>query len=215
MRQKAGASIRIFNETEGEWSAQLQSLGKKEWGVLPQTLLRPPAPSSPLCLWVAPIKRQEILIEKVTELGVGEIFPVLTDHTVVRHVNEEKWASWATEAAEQSERLSVPVIHKAQPLTRLLSNWSLHKPVLWAAERRPTPQEGLFPSALPPLAFQHPTVLVGPEGGFSEAEKKLLSSLDFIYPWSLGEGILRAETAALVAVAFLAARLQERVISHP
>jgi 16S rRNA (uracil1498-N3)-methyltransferase len=151
----------------------------------------------------APIKRQEFLIEKVTELGVGHITPVLTDHTIIRQVNKERWHAWAVEASEQSEQLSVPLIHSPLPLFTLLGEWPADRPLLWCQERHPQACETISLLRGEGVDLSHPALLVGPEGGFSPQEKEFLSTRSFVHPFSLGTSVLRSETAAIVAVAAL------------
>lgn len=203
LRKKTGDSIKIFNGTQGEWTADLHQSGKKTMEVIPLSLSRPqPSPSS-LTLVVAPIKRQDFVVEKATELGVGDIMPVLTERTVVRQIKPEKWQAWAIEAAEQSERLSIPLIHPLTSLEKILQNWPSSRKLLWCRER-----SSENPSPLTVLSnlgqdLKTAGILIGPEGGFSEKEQLLLSQCNFILPFSLGGFILRAETAAITALALV------------
>ena len=151
---------------------------------------------------VAALKRDamEWLVEKATELGVAAIHPVLTRRSVADRVNQARLAAIARGAAEQCERLSLPVIHPAAPLQTALAAWG-GAPIFMAAERagaRALP-EALAGQRLP-LGL-----LIGPEGGFHPAELDAAARYPFVTPIGLGPRILRAETAAVAGLAVLAA----------
>jgi 16S rRNA (uracil1498-N3)-methyltransferase len=151
---------------------------------------------------VAALKRDamEWLVEKATELGVAAILPVLTRRSVADRVNQARLAAIARSAAEQCERLSLPVIHAAMPLHAALAAWD-GVPLFIAAERAGAPA---LPQALSgqrlPLGL-----LIGPEGGFDRAELDAAQSYPFVKPIGLGPRILRAETAAVAGLSVLAA----------
>jgi 16S rRNA (uracil1498-N3)-methyltransferase len=142
----------------------------------------------------------EWLVEKATELGVAAIHPVLTRRSVADRVNQARLAAIARGAAEQCERLSLPVIHAAMPLHAVLGSWD-GTPIFMAAERSGADP---LPNALAgqrlPLGL-----LIGPEGGFDRAELDAARSYPFVKTIGLGPRILRAETAAVTGLAILAA----------
>lgn len=198
LRRDEGAMIRIFNGRDGEYAARLSAISKKSAICVPESLIRPQEEESPLHLFFCPIKknRMEILIEKAVELGVSDIHPVLSARTETRKLNTERLNAQITEAAEQCERLSLPVLHPVKTLHEALRQAQRPKPLLWCRER----------GAAKPLAdFEPPPAwafLIGPEGGFTEDETALLESAEDVAAVSLGPRILRSETAALGALAF-------------
>ncbi len=141
-----------------------------------------------------PIRRNRLewLVEKAVELGVAHLVPILTQRTVVRPEGSERLAAIATEAAEQCERLTVPVIDPPVPFAAWLVARDPARPLLFADERG----AGL---ALSRALRAHPDaeMLVGPEGGFTGAEREMLIAAPSVVAVSLGTRILRAETAAL------------------
>jgi 16S rRNA (uracil1498-N3)-methyltransferase len=199
MRQATGAALRVFNGRDGEWQARIGQLRKDRGGLVVERLLRPQAAEPDLWLVFAALKRDamDLVAQKATELGAAALLPVFTERTNAGRVNAERLAAIATEAAEQSERLSVPVVEPARKLAELLAGWPAGRRLLVAAERRqaaPIRPAG-FPAAL----------LVGPEGGFTDRELDVLVSQPFVEPVTLGPRILRAETAAIVGLALLQA----------
>ncbi len=198
LRAQPGMAVRLFNATSGEWEAQITAVTKKAVTLLIMELARAPLPEPERCLLFAPIKRSNLewLIEKATELGVSRFVPVLTERTQVREVNHERLSAIAMEAAEQCERLSVPQIDALLPLPNLLAHWPAERTIHAALER----------SDAPTLASTNSvsTILIGPEGGFTDGEQAMLQQQSFIQPVTLGPRILRAETAGLAALAYLA-----------
>jgi 16S rRNA (uracil1498-N3)-methyltransferase len=160
-------------------------------------MLRDQAAEPDLWLVFALLKRDatDLVVQKATELGVAALWPVLTARTGAQRVNLDRLHAIATEAAEQSERLNVPVIHEQRPLAALLQSWPAGRRLFVAAERQ----------AVPPLvATAEPTaLLVGPEGGFSPVELDALRQHPLVTMASLGPRILRAETAAIAGLARL------------
>jgi len=196
MRLTAGAPVALFNGRDGEWLATLEANRR---AVLLKVMerLRAQQPMPERWLLFAPIKRTRIdlVAEKASELGATVLQPVLTERTVVDRVNLDRLTAHAVEAAEQCGRLSVPEIRPLLTLDRLFDGWS--GPPVWLAR----------PGALPALAAPAAgAVLIGPEGGFSPAEERWLGALPFVTPVGLGPLVLRAETAAIVALALLQAR---------
>jgi 16S rRNA (uracil1498-N3)-methyltransferase len=203
LRLKRGARIAVFNGEDGEWDARLDALGKGWASLVVERLRRAPAPEPDLWLVFAPIKRARLdfLVEKAVELGVARLQPAMTRHTAVSRVNHERLAATAREAAEQCERLSVPAVMAARPLFDIMAEWPAERRLLVCAERGAAPP---LAEVLQAAAAQPATpwaVLVGPEGGFARSELDGLSKLPFVTPVGLGPRILRADTAALFALA--------------
>jgi 16S rRNA (uracil1498-N3)-methyltransferase len=204
LRLQGGAHLLLFNGRDGEWLARIDGLGKG-WASL--ELLeqrRGQTPSPDLWLVFAPLKRARIdyLAEKATELGCSLLQPVITQYTVVDRVNVNRLAANAREAAEQSARLDLPEVREPLRLDRLLGDWPRERRLVMAdesGEGRPL-VELLADDDSGPWAL-----LVGPEGGFSPAERRLLADQSFVMRASLGPRILRAETAAVAGLTVLQA----------
>ncbi len=199
MRLRAGDAVAIFNGRDGEWLADIAVVEKKHVTLEAKARLKEQAASPDLWLCFAPIKNKtELVVEKAVELGVSQIIAVFTHHTVVRSVNLEKLQAHATEAAEQCERLDVPSIETAKDLAHMLGAWPKDRTLLFADESGGgAPLKTLLPS----LAPGKYAVLVGPEGGFSAEERHMLKVLPMVKGFSLGPRILRADTAAVAALA--------------
>lgn len=200
MRAKAGDALLLFNGRDGEWRAMVGELGKAGGTATAVEETRPQLASPDLWLLFAPIKsgRIEFLVEKATELGVSLLAPVLTERTVVRRVNVERLQAHAIEAAEQSGRLDVPELRPAQALESALADWPAGRPLFVCDESgRGVP----IGRALPDRRKRPGAVLIGPEGGFAPGELDALAKLAFVSRVGLGPRILRAETAALAALA--------------
>jgi 16S rRNA (uracil1498-N3)-methyltransferase len=160
----------------------------------------------------APLKkaRTDFIVEKATEIGASEIRPVLTDRTDADTVRTDRLQRIAVEAAEQTERLDVPPVRDAMKLEQALSGWDEARILIYADEAG---DEGAKPwggedGRARPIAdmLKAPNaggaaILIGPEGGFTPAERKRLRSLSYVRPVGLGPRILRAETAAIAALA--------------
>lgn len=200
LRRKEGDALRLFNGRDGEWLARLAALDKKGARAQAQSRLLPqPAPPRAIHLLFAPIKkaRLDFLIEKAVELGATHLHPVITRYTEVRQINQSRIAQQIIEAAEQCERLDISSIAPAQTLEALLQAWDRNVPLYACIERTESP-------ALRELAIKgSAALLVGPEGGFAPEEKGMLHNLDFITPVSLGERVLRAETACIKGLSLI------------
>ncbi|HTR16739.1 MAG TPA: 16S rRNA (uracil(1498)-N(3))-methyltransferase [Acetobacteraceae bacterium] len=198
MRRGPGDSVRLFNGRDGEWRARLTALRKDRAAVEVTGRLRAQEPEPDLWLLFAPLKRDatDLVVQKATELGVSALLPVFTERTNAGRMNLERLTAIATEAAEQSERLSVPRLEQPRRLTDTLGDWDPTRLLAAAIERAALPQIGAPAGAL----------LVGPEGGFSQVELDALRARPFVVPVSLGRMVLRAETAAIAGLALLQAQ---------
>lgn len=199
MRRRVGDPVLLFNGHDGEWLARIagQARAGTTVEILEQT--RPQRAEADLWLVFALLKRDatDLVVRMATELGVSTILPAITERTNAARVNEARLTAIATEAAEQSERLTVPTIHPPAPLHRILGDWPAERPLFAAIERG---------AAAPVPAGHGPCgLLVGPEGGFTSMELDVLRRYTFATPVSLGPNILRAETACLVGLALLQA----------
>ena len=198
LRRSAGATLRVFNGRDGEWTAQVTTAHRKATTVYLVERIRPQRPEPGCHVLFAPIKkaRLDFLVEKATELGVARLTPVSTQHTVVDRVNTDRLRATVTEAAEQCERLSVPAVDAPEPLPALLERWSTDQPLFVALARQ---DAGDWPGIA--AGITGPALLIGPEGGFSDDEQAALAAHPAVRPVTLGARILRAETAVLAALA--------------
>ncbi len=200
MRAKAGERLRLFNGRDGEWAAEIAQAGKR--GVT-MTCIAQTAPQTDVPdIWLAfaPVKKTpaDYLVQKATELGASALLPVFTRRTIVARVNEERMAANAIEAAEQSDRLSVPDVRAPVTFDKLLAAWPKERHVFFC-------DEGSDAKPLTEAVHDAPpgpaAILTGPEGGFDPAERAALRGQPFVTPVTLGPRILRADTAALAALA--------------
>ena len=201
MRACPGDRVLLFNGHDGEWRARIADVSRRECALVCETQIRPQESGPDVWLAFAPIKKTpgEYLAQKATELGVAMMIPVITERTVARRINAERLRANAIEAAEQSERLTVPEIRDAQSLPALLDGWPDGRGLIFCDEA------GDAPPIAEALAAceQHAGwgVLTGPEGGFAPSERDRIRAQPFALPVSLGPRIMRADTAALAALA--------------
>jgi 16S rRNA (uracil1498-N3)-methyltransferase len=200
LRLRAGAPVAIFNPAEGEWFCRIAESSNKAVRLTVEHQLRGPGPEADLWLVFAPIKHSRLdwLVEKSTELGVSALLPVWTAHTQAERVNLERLRARAIEAAEQSERLSIPELRPPEKLERLLAAWPPERPLIVCDE---TGGGEPLCDAAARLSPGRAALLVGPEGGFDQRELDAIAKLTFVSRVGLGPRVLRAETAALAAVA--------------
>ena len=197
MRAKAGDRVGLFNGRDGEWVAEIEAITKRGVTLVCRKQVRAQTGLPDLWLVFAPVKKtpSDYLAQKATELGVVKLQPVFTRRTIVTRVNEERLAANAVEAAEQSDRLSVPEIAAPLTLEKLLAAWPKERRIYFC-------DEGGDAGPLARAAQSGPSaILTGPEGGFDPAERALLRAQPFVVPVTLGPRILRADTAALAALA--------------
>ena len=202
LRLAPGQTVALFNAQDGEHAARIDAFDKKSAHLVVEERLRAPA-SDGADVWLvfAPIKRAhlEYQVQKATELGVQVLWPVRTQRTNVERVNEARLSAIATEAAEQSERLSVPEIRACATLAAALAQWPADRQILLCDETGGGQALGKF-LAGQDLAKKW-AILIGPEGGFAPEELALLRKQSFVRPVDLGPRVLRADTAALAALA--------------
>ncbi len=199
MRRAPGDSLLAFNGRDGEWRAVVAESGKRGTVLQVETQVRPQGQGPDLDLIVAVVKRArlETIVEKACELGVRRVRLVLTERTNPDHVRLPRLNAIATEAAEQTGRTDLPEISEPVRLADLLETWAPERRLLFCDEA------GDAPPVIAVLKDQPPgpwAVLIGPEGGFSPAERTRLRSLAQAVPATLGPRILRADTAAISAL---------------
>lgn len=205
LRMADGAELLAFNGSDGEWLVRTVNSGKRNVVLTPIEQTRPQPPASDLLFCFAPLKvgRLDYLVQKAVEMGAGDLQPVGTQHTQGK-ISLDKMRANAIEAAEQCGVLAVPACHEAIKLDTLLSQWDAGRRLVFcdedAATNNPLP-------ALQAVTERRLGLLVGPEGGFSENERKMLRARPFVTPIPLGPRILRADTAAVAALAIIQATI--------
>jgi 16S rRNA (uracil1498-N3)-methyltransferase len=197
-------TILVFNGGDGEWRAHLRKEGRRDSHLVAESRTRDQTPPSGLEYIFAPLKqaRLDYLVQKAVEMGAGRLRPVVTQHTQIRKINRERVRANAIEAAEQCGILSIPEIDDLVPLDRLVENWDPSRHLIFCDEGEESADPVAVLAALKPGPL---AVLVGPEGGFSEDERRLLRGLPFVTALPLGPRILRADTAAVAALALVQA----------
>lgn len=208
LRLTQGDTAILFNGRDGAWLATITHAGKKGAALEVSMQAAPQTPPSDLWFGFAPLKvgRLDYLVQKATEMGAGTIQPVLTQFTQAR-TRPDKLAAWVLEAAQQCEVLSLPAVAPEVSLAGLLADWrSVHglRRLLFADEAAASASPLQQIAALKGLPVG---LLIGPEGGFSDTERELLLAQDFVAPISLGPRILRADTAAVAALAVVQATI--------
>lgn len=202
LRMGDGSEILLFNGRDGEWKASLSFPTRKKIVLRPFEETRPQPEKPDLHYIFAPLKtgRMDYLVQKAVEMGVGVLRPVFTQHVQGKITNLDKLRANVIEAAEQCGILAVPEVEEPVRLKDLLESWSPHRRIIYCDEgdtgQNPLP-------ALRAINEKQLALLVGPEGGFSEEERQLLRSKAWVTPIPLGPRILRADTAAVAALAVI------------
>jgi 16S rRNA (uracil1498-N3)-methyltransferase len=205
LRLVDGDAVLIFNGIDGEWRARLAAAGRKAWHLHVVENTRDQPPPADLHYLFAPLKqaRLDYMIQKAVEMGAGRLRPVMTRHTQVARLGRERMEANAIEAAEQCGILAIPEIDEPVKLADLLAGWGAAETgrrIVFCDEG----DGGTDPVAiLSTLAAAPMAVLVGPEGGFAEDERALLRASPFVTAIPLGPRILRADTAAVAALALV------------
>ena len=196
MRLGAGDVIHVFNGRDGEWSARLDAASRKRVELTVEAQTKPLQMPPDLWLLFAPIKkaRTDFIVEKATEMGAARICPVQTDFTNSERIRQDRLQAHAIEAAEQCGGTYVPQVDDLQKLGKLLDNWPTDRQLMFCDEGM-AGQSPALPKRGGPWA-----ILIGPEGGFSDTERKRLHALPYAHAVSLGPRILRADTAAVAAL---------------
>ena len=197
MRLTVGAQILVFDGQSGEWLAEVEAAGKRGGSLRVvrnvRTLQMPPD----LWLVFAPIKkaRTDFIVEKAAEMGAAHIVPMQTEFTNAGRVQRDRLQAHAIEAAEQCGGTFVPDVSELVKMDRLLADWDTSRRILFCDEAL-VGEAPALPNTAGPWA-----IFIGPEGGFSDKERARLKSLSYAHTISLGPRILRADTAAVAALA--------------
>jgi len=206
LRLKGGDSVLVFNGRDGEWRAQLIEKAKRGAALGLQAQVRPQEGGPDIDYLFAPLKRARLdyMVQKATEMGVARLRPVVTRRTISERINLERMRANAIEAAEQCGILRIPEVHAPQKLESAIAGWDAGRPLVFCDEgsELSDPLAALAGLKPGPVAL-----LIGPEGGFEEAERARLVALPFVTRLSLGPRILRADTAAVAALAIVNAAL--------
>ena len=206
MRQAVGDEVALFNGRDGEWRCAITAVTKRAVGLKAEIQVRPQQTGPDLDLVIALVKRGrlETIVEKAAELGARRVRPVLSERTNADRARVERLTAIATEAAEQTGRLDVPQVAEPMKLSKLIDDWEAGRRLLFcdeAGDAKPI-LEALKGQLAGPWA-----ILIGPEGGFSPAERATLRALPYAVAASLGPRILRADTAAISALTLWQAAL--------
>ncbi|MDX5592922.1 16S rRNA (uracil(1498)-N(3))-methyltransferase [Pseudovibrio sp. SPO723] len=209
LRMKDGAELLVFNGRDGEWMAEVQATGRKSCDLIVTKLIREQSPKPQLDYIFAPLKlaRLDYMVQKAVEMGAGRLRPVLTQHTQNPKLNLQRMNANVIEACEQCGVLHIPEVLEPVKLTALVADWTQNdaeRALIFCdeGERSQNPLPALENVPDGPLAL-----LIGPEGGFSEEERKMLRDQSFVHPMPLGPRVLRADTAAVAAMAVVQARM--------
>jgi 16S rRNA (uracil1498-N3)-methyltransferase len=196
MRAKPGDPVRLFDDATGEWLAEVAQVNRRDLLVEVRDQLAPREPVPDLWLCFAPLKKGPIdwLAEKACELGAGRLVPVVTRRTVVETPKLERLRATMVEAAEQCGRTALPALADPVKLPALLRDWPEGRTLYFADE------QGGAPAAAAMVCSGPAAILIGPEGGFDDAEREAIRAHPGAVAIGLGPRILRAETAAAAAL---------------
>lgn len=204
LRMAEGAELLVFNGRDGEWRVRIAAAGKKGVRLMVDRQERPQPPAPDLVYAFAPLKagRLDYMVQKAVEMGAGVLQPVVTQHTQVARPAMEKMQANAIEAAEQCGVLALPAVRPPVKLDALLAGWEAGRRLIFCDEDA----QGDNPlPVLQAIGERRLGLLVGPEGGFSDEERRRLRALPFVTAIPLGPRILRADTAAVAALALVQA----------
>ncbi|MEI4232470.1 16S rRNA (uracil(1498)-N(3))-methyltransferase [Roseovarius sp. D22-M7] len=197
MRQGVGDAVLVFNGSDGEWRAEVTEAGKRAGTLVAKAQTAPQRDPPDLWLIFAPIKkaRTDFIVEKATEMGASRILPVQTEFTNAERIRRDRLQAHAVEAAEQCGGTYVPQVDALQKLDALLSDWPGDRRLMFCDEALAGNGAALGAARGGPWA-----ILIGPEGGFSDAERTRLAAMPDAHPVALGPRVLRADTAAVAAL---------------
>jgi 16S rRNA (uracil1498-N3)-methyltransferase len=206
LRLKEGDSVRAFNGSSGEWLCRLATEGRRAFVLRPEEQIALPQVLPDIDYLFAPLKhaRLDYLAQKATEMGCRRLRPVFTERTQAERVNIDRMKANAIEAAEQCDMVAVPEVLPPARLPQVLGDWEADRQLIWCDETRPgeDPLAVLAGLTRGPLA-----VLIGPEGGFTDSERETLRRHGNAHAVGLGPRIMRADTAAVAALALVQATL--------
>ncbi|MBL1258381.1 16S rRNA (uracil(1498)-N(3))-methyltransferase [Methylocystis sp. Sn-Cys] len=206
LRLREGDAILLFNGRDGEFLAHLSAVTRRAATLRVEKLLRPQTPLADLDYCFAPLKqaRLDYMAQKATEMGAGRLVPVITNRTQVRRVNSARLRANAVEAAEQCGVLAVPEASEAVDLADFLVSFPEKRLLVFCDEDAPIANPV---TALSGRSGEGVSVLIGPEGGFDEQERAAIARLSNVARLSLGPRVLRADTAAVAALAIVQAAI--------
>ncbi|WP_353228190.1 16S rRNA (uracil(1498)-N(3))-methyltransferase [Novosphingobium sp.] len=198
MRLGPGDAVILCDDQTGEWVATVEAAGKRDLTLRVERLLRvrEDVPDLWLCAALLKKDRFDLVLEKACELGVAEIHAVLTRRCVATHINPDRVRATLIEAAEQCARTALPVAHAPVTLAALLAGWPAGRALFFADEAGGAPAADSFAGHAGPAAL-----LIGPEGGFDDAERAAIRAHPCAVPITLGPRVLRGETAAIASIA--------------
>ncbi len=209
MRMGAGDCLSVFNGMDGQWQARIAVLGRKNGELVCEVQTAPQGRVADVWLLFAPIKktRTDFIVEKAAEMGMARICPITTDYSQTARIARARLVAHVVEAAEQCGGTTLSVVDDLVRLAEVLAGWDAGRRILFCDERMAGESvsgwAGLSrDSARGSLAGKW-AILIGPEGGFSAGEKDMLSAHPSVYRVGLGPRILRADTAAVAAMALL------------
>lgn len=206
LRMDAGDKIQLFNGCDGEWLARLEPRSRKQLDFIVGEQVRSQPEPGDLVYCFAPLKqaRLDYMVQKAVEMGAGRLQPVLTQHTQMHRISGKRLAANVVEAAEQCGILTIPEVSEAIRFDNLLAAWDPERRLIFCDEahgsQNPLP-------ALKAIREKRLAVLIGPEGGFSDRERERLQDCSFVTAIPLGPRILRADTAAVAALAVVQAAI--------
>lgn len=202
LRLSAGTPLLVFNGRDGEWRAEIRDVKKRGATLEILECVRAQTPISNIDYLFAPLKRSRLdyMVQKAVEMGVSRLRPVITHRTIAERINLERMRANAIEAAEQCGVLNVPEVVEPVRLDKAIDGWGEGRALIFCDESAAAeaPLNTLAALSHGPLA-----VLIGPEGGFDPVERDLLLSRPFVTPIWLGPRIMRADTAAVAALALV------------
>jgi 16S rRNA (uracil1498-N3)-methyltransferase len=211
LRLRPGAAVLLFNGRDGEWCAALSEAGKRGGALAVGAQTRPQTAPTDLHYLFAPLKhaRLDYLVQKAVEMGVSRLQPVNTRHTAAARVNLERMRANAIEAAEQCGILTLPEIRDPVAFERFVAERAAERLLVFCDEDAEIADPVAALAAHRPAAGMHLplALIVGPEGGFATEERAALLRLPNVVRLALGPRILRADTAAVAALALVQAVL--------
>lgn len=206
LRLGAGARVLVFNGRDGEFAAELGPLERKRASLTLRERLRPQEQAPDIDYLFAPLKhaRLDYMAQKAVEMGARRLRPVITRRTQATRVNLERLAANAREACEQCGVIWLPEVSEPQPLAAALENWPTDRLLVFCDEDAPLADPLKALAAAPDSAAV--ALLIGPEGGFDEGERRMILAAPQVLRLNIGPRILRADTAAVAALALIQAR---------
>jgi len=211
LRRAVGDAVTVFNGRDGEFASEISLCDKRAVELTLRDQMRPQEKEPDVWLCFAPLKKDAVdfLVEKATELGAAAFHPIFTQHTSATRLNLDRLTANAIEAAEQCERLTLPLVAAPLTLEQSLAAWQPDRQIILCAEAGPVlpMADALQRFTTTPAKPNSWAILCGPEGGFARSELDRLVKLPFVTPVGLGPRILRADTAALAALTIFQAVL--------